>query len=856
MSLFRNRREAGGLLAEKLSELNLGRETCVLALPRGGVPIAWEISQQLKCPLDLVFIKKIGLAGQQELAIGAISEDSEVHWQRETIDWLGLKSSHLESLVSSKQKELQAQVKKLRKGRPAIDVKEKTVIVVDDGLATGATMIAALQFIRKNGPKRILVAVPVASDSAVDAIAPWSDETVVLEVPRPFFGVGQWYKDFSQVTDDEVQNLLEGFPTEGVSDHGVLIPHDELLLEGELTVPAVSKGLIIFAHGSGSTHRSPRNLKVATALNKFGFATLLFDLLTPAEAANRANVFNIPLLVERLRNATKWALEKDELRDLPIGYFGASTGAAAALGAARSESRVKSVVSRGGRPDLASEYLEHISCNVLLIVGGEDHEVIKLNERAKAALFSCEMVIVPGAGHLFEEGNTMDEVIEYASNWFEQTLRPNRSGLEIRPKKQIIEDVEHFLQPLTEDGIDALAKSVADARVVMLGEATHGTEEFYKFRRLISERLMRDHGFKFIAVEGDWPDCYNLNRYIQTGNGEKARLIMSQFNRWPTWMWANVQTQEMIEWMRGKNLGFYGLDVYSLYDSIDVVKQYAWKLKPDLKRRVLEAYSCFESFDKNEIAYSRSLAKFAVGCESEALDALRRILRLRLEETALHEEELFDAKQNAKIIRNAEQYYRAVLHGDANSWNVRDEHMMDTLLALLQKHDDGAKAIVWAHNTHIGDYHATDMREARCVNLGGLAREKLGVENVKLVGFGTYQGEVLAGRAWDARPEVMKLPPAATGSYEDYFHRVAEHTGLDQFFLPLNDLPSLSVKKGHRAVGVVYQSIFEQHGKNYVPTELSGRYDTFVFMDKTTALKAFPRSREIGLIPETWPTGT
>ena len=182
--------------------------------------------------------------------------------------------------------------------------------------------------------------------------------------------------------------------------------------------------------------------------------------------------------------------------------------------------------------------------------------------------------------------------------------------------------------------------------------------------------------------------------------------------------------------------------------------------------------------------------------------------------------------------------------------------MLDTLMALLRKYDDGAKAIVWAHNTHIGDYHATDMREAGYVNLGGLVREKLGAENVKLVGFGTYQGEVLAGRAWDARPEVMKLPPANASSFEGYFHNVSEHMGIDDFFLSLGNVPSLAVKKGHRAVGVVYQTIFEAHGKNYVPTELSKRYDSFVFIDKTTALKAFPRSRETGLIPETWPTGT
>lgn len=855
MDLFRDRHEAGELLAEKLEEMNLGREVCVLALPRGGLPVAREISDRLKCPLDMLFVKKIGAPHHQEFAIGAVSE-TEIIWHQESIDFLKLNKKELKELAQAKQIELKTRLNKWRKGKPAIDVKGKTVIVVDDGLATGATMSAALISLRKQGPKKIIVAVPVASETAAQAIAALCDHAVVLQIPRPFFAVGQWYQDFTQVTDEEVQNLLEGVRTEEISDHSIVIPYDNLLFEGALIVPAKAKGLVIFAHGSGSTHKSPRNQRVAAALNKFGFATLLFDLLTPDEANDRSNVFNIPLLVERLRNATGWAIEQEQLKDLPIGYFGASTGAAAALGAASGDDNIKSVVSRGGRPDLAGEYLKDVSAKVLLIVGGEDHGVIELNEKAKMGLFSCEMVIVPGAGHLFEEGNTLDEVIEYACNWFEQTLVPSKAQIIPRPHKQIVEDVENILQPLTEEGIAQLAKSIADSRVVMLGEATHGTEEFYKFRRLISQRLIQDHGFKFIAVEGDWPDCYRLNRYIQTGNGEKARLIMSQFNRWPTWMWANEQTEQMIEWMRGKNAGFYGLDVYSLYDSIAVIKDYTHKLNRDLRRRVLEAYSCFESFDKDEISYSRSLIKYPSGCQKEALDALRRLLRLRLEETSLHDDELFDAKQNARIIRNAEQYYRSVLQGDGASWNIRDEHMMDTLSALLQKHDDGAKAIVWAHNTHVGDYHATDMREAGYVNLGGLAREKLGPENVKLVGFGTYQGEVLAGRAWDAKPEVMNLPQAANGTYEDYFHRVAERIGIDNFYLPLKDIPSLAIKKGHRAVGVVYQSIFEQHGKNYVPTELSKRYDAFVFIDKTTSLKSFPRPREIGLIPETWPSGT
>lgn len=862
MELLKDRHEAGRLLAEIISEKLQGeRDICVLALPRGGVPVGWEVAHTLNCPLDVLFVKKIGAPGQPELAIGAVSEGGKVIWQQETVDWLKISADQLKELASNKQNELKAQVNKWRKDRTVTDVKDKTVVVVDDGLATGATMIAALRVLRKKSPRKIMVAVPVSSENAKRLVTEFCDEMVILETPQPFFAVGQWYVDFTQVTDEEVRNLLEMDPKRrpdtNLGDHEVLIPCDDLLLEGELIVPDKAKGLIIFAHGSGSSHSSPRNQKVAKAFNQLGFATLLFDLLTPDEAKDRPNAFNIPLLMERLKTATRWAMEKEDLSSLPVGYFGSDTGAAAALAAAARQPLVKSIVSRGGRLDLADNFLKDVQAKVLLIVPGAEPGALEQNDRARDGLYACEKAVIENARHLFEEENAMDDVIEYASNWFNQTLLiSGEAGITPYPNKQVVEDVERLLQPLTSGGIDALARSLSDARVVMLGEATHGSEEFYKFRRLISERLIEDHGFKFIAVEGDWPDCYKLNHYIQTGEGGNARDIMKQFSRWPTWMWANDQTKILVEWMRGKNAGFYGLDVYSLYDSIDVVKRYAQKLVPDLRQRVLEAYSCFESFDNDEIAYSRSLAKFPSGCESEALDALRRLLRLRLEESSLQREELFDAQQNAKIIRNGERYYRAVLQGESESWNIRDEHMLETLMALLQKYDDGAKAIVWAHNTHIGDYHATDMREAGYVNLGGLAREKIGMENVKLVGFGTHHGEVLAGRAWDAQPEAMNLPPAAPGSYEDYFHKVAKDIEIEDYFLPLRNIPSLSIKKGHRAVGVVYQTIFEQHGKNYVPTELSKRYDAFVYIDKTSALKAFPRPRDRGLLPETWPSGT
>ena len=861
---FENRRQAGRWLAERLQSLPL-KDVVVLALPRGGVPLGFEVARRLKAPLDVLVVKKIGATEQPEFAIGAAGEEGPAQWQQETVEWLKVSPAERQRLAQAVQNEVRAQVRKWRKGKPAVNVEGKTVVLVDDGLATGATMTAALQIIQRRHPARVLVAVPVAAQNAVNALQKLGAEVVVLEQPSPFHSVGQWYKDFTQLTDEEVMQLLEDQAPREHDQIRVLIPYNQVLLEGELAIPPDPRGLILFAHGSGSSRLSPRNRRVASELNKRGFASLLFDLLTPDEAAERGNVFNIPLLADRLRNATGWALDRADLRHLPMGYFGASTGAAAALQAAAGDPLIRSVVSRGGRPDLAGRDLSRIECPVLLLVGGEDHGVIELNQKAKRELKNAELVIVPGAGHLFEESGTLELVIEYAADWFSKTLHQEEPADFLRPvssfkahaRSQLIDEIETNLQPLSKENLELLARSLADARVVFLGESSHGTEEFYRIRRQLSQLLIEHHGFSMIAVEGDWPDCQKLNRYIRIGEGGSTRAVMSTFRRWPTWLWANEQSQHLLEWMRGRPCSFYGLDVYSLYESLSVIKEHSGRLPSELRQQILEAYSCFESFNRNELKYMRILKTPQESCEAEALAVLRKLLRVRLEETSLDAEELFDTKQNAKIVRGAQRYYQALLRAESESWNIRDQHMMDTLLALLNHHGESSKAIVWAHNTHIGDYHATDMRDAGYINLGGLAREHFGPDNVKLVGFGTYQGQVVAGRAWEAKPEAMELPPARPGSVEADLHQAAEQVGLSEFYLDLSKAPALSALKGHRAVGVVYQSRFEAEGRNYVPTELSKRYDIFVFCDQTSALKVLGSEDETkGLLPETWPSGS
>jgi erythromycin esterase-like protein len=327
-------------------------------------------------------------------------------------------------------------------------------------------------------------------------------------------------------------------------------------------------------------------------------------------------------------------------------------------------------------------------------------------------------------------------------------------------------------------------------------------------------------------------------------------------------MWANEEMLPLIDWMKSKKMGhIYGLDVYSLFDSIAHVKHFLKGIDSDLALRIMQRYNCFEPFAHDEMAYAKSLVKFPMGCQEEVISNLRELLRLRLHDTHLSPTDFFDLKQNARIIDHADRYYRAMISGEAKSWNIRDQHMLETLENLLNYHGPKSKAIVWAHNTHIGDYHATDMLENDYINLGGLAREKFGRENINLVGFGTYEGQVTASTAWGAEDQAMNLPQAPSGTYESYFHKAAIEMESPAIITRLSGLETnspLHRRLGHRAVGVVYDPSMESRkNRNYVPTELAHRYDSFVFVDQTKALKALsvPHFEDRAELPETWPSG-
>ena len=859
---FKNRIEAGNILADKLlSFQNL--DPVVLALPRGAVPMAYEIAKKLHAPLDVVLVKKIGAPGHEEFAIGAIAEDEKPILNHQIISMYKFDPVEIENVVYKRISEIRARAKMYREKYPAVALKGRSVIVVDDGLATGATMSAAITWLRSQEVDKIIVAVPVSSWEAAEDIRSRVDEFISLIVPDNMMAVGRWYKEFSQVSDEEVLECLQKQKgNESDTDNKtVWIEDGAARLQGVLSIPAQAKGLVLFAHGGGSSHKSPRNLYVAKALNEAGFGTLLFDLLTVNESLNRKNVFDIDLMASRLLVATDWAKKVNP--DLPIGYFGSSTGAAAALKAAQDRLDIFSIISRGGRPDLALDSLPQVYAPTLLLVGQEDHPVIPLNELAKKHLKNSEMILIPHAGHLFEEAGTLEQVVEYAVSWLSSCLKlhlEKNIDTHFDVKENIVNEIEQSARAfsITSD-LDDWIREISQHKIVMLGEATHGTRDFYSLRREISKKLLKDHGFNFIAVEGDWPDCIRLNQYIHNQNDHRNEdIVCGEFHRWPTWMWANEEVASLIKWMKKNRKGsFYGLDVYSLYDSLDEIKKCIEKVDPVISMNIMKTYKCFEAYRFDEYAYARSLLKVPKGCLNEVVTNLRSLLRVRLEETTFNLDEFFGAKQNARVITNAEKYYRAMILGGAESWNVRDHHMLETLEELLRLHGPDSKAIIWAHNTHIGDYHATDMLENGYINLGGLAREKFGMENVFLLGFSTFQGTVTAGHAWGGEEIKMNLPKAQVGSYEEYLHQASVNLKSNKLLIDLKSVGKnsfLNRKLPHRAVGVVYDPDHESKG-NYVPTELAKRYDGLMFVDQSTALGSLSATYVREKLPETWPAG-
>src|SRR5438270_1765307 len=379
------------------------------------------------------------------------------------------------------------------------------------------------------------------------------------------------------------------------------------------------------------------------------------------------------------------------------------------------------------------------------------------------------------------------------------------------------EFVRELAQPLDggSNDYDALLELIGNARIVLLGEASHGTHEFYFERAQIAKRLIAERNFTVLAIEADWPDASRVHRYVRgSGNDANASEALAGFRRFPTWMWRNTVVVDFVEWLRAFNedvdpkrakAGFYGMDLYSLHASIDAVLNYLEKVDPDAAARAKLRYSCFDHFSREpqEYGYAATVGA-AESCESavvaQLVDLQRHSADFLSRDGAIAKEELFFAEQNARLVKNAEEYYRSMFRGRASSWHLRDGHMVETIEALVQ-HLNGSrqpKAIVWAHNSHLGDARATEMGQHGELNVGQLIRERFGSEAV-LVGFSTHHGSVTAASDWGAIAERKNVRPALAGSYEQLFHE----TGLDRFWIDLRDI-------GEKVISAVYGTALER----------------------------------------------
>ncbi len=651
--LFKDRVDAGRQLAKKLSAYAGRTDVLVLALPRGGVPVAAEVARTLGAPFDVFLVRKLGVPSHPELAMGAIAEGGVEVLSEDLIRDLAVPQAAIEQVAVRERMEMDRRDTLYRDGRPRPVVRGQTVIVVDDGLATGSTMQAAVLALRRLEPEGVVVAAPVGAAESCERLRHLADDVVCVMTPEPFRAVALWYEQFAQTTDEEVRQLLA----------------------------------------------------------------------RPSESADP---------VQAVRG-----------------------------------------------------------------------HAIRLNEKAT----------------------------DY----------------------------------------DGLLDAIGDARVVMIGEATHGTHEFYRERALITERLIAEKGFDGVAVEADWPDAYRVNRYVRGESAdEDGTASLDDFGRFPMWMWRNTDVLDFIGWLRAHNdtqpadarAGFYGLDLYSLRASIQAVLAYLDRVDPEAARRARDRYSCFDQFGEDVQQYGYAAAfGLTPTCERQVLAELVELQRRRAEYAsrdgrAAHDD-FFFAAQNARLVRNAEEYYRTMFQGRAESWNLRDEHMaqsVEELLAFLDRQHKAAKLVLWAHNSHLGDARATDMAHQGELNVGQLVRQRLGAEAIS-IGFTTHHGTVTAASEWDGPPERKPVRPGMPGSYERLFH----DAGIPRFLLRLRDAPlvtALAAPLLERAIGVLYLPKTERQS-HYFYAKLAEQFDFVIHIDETRAVEPLERSAgwEAGEMAETYPTG-
>ena len=415
------------------------------------------------------------------------------------------------------------------------------------------------------------------------------------------------------------------------------------------------------------------------------------------------------------------------------------------------------------------------------------------------------------------------------------------------PDAELVRFLSKKAVPVNDYGdLDDLIKIAGSRRLILLGEASHGTAEFYRWRSEITKRLIVENEISFIAVEGDWASIYRLNEYVKNapGSPSTARRVLRTFDRWPEWMWGNTEIENLAEWLKDYNsklpqdekVGFFGMDVYGQWEAMEDLLEFTVKYMPDYHSEIRNKLQCFANYDRDEWRYARAVVGMGhpscAGELSEVVELLRQMAPVLRE---IDENKFIRARQNAIVLKNAEDFFRLAITDNTASWNSRATHMWESVMWLLNEHGDNSKAVVWAHNTHVGDAEATTMRYQNMVNIGQLSRQFLGADEVFITGFGTNTGRVNAGSSWGSAMQQMRIPKAIEGSYENIFSQIRH----EQFYLIFDDKdrnhPELMQFRGHRAIGVVYNPRYE--AGNYVPTILPLRYDAFIFIRETSELK-------------------
>jgi erythromycin esterase-like protein/predicted phosphoribosyltransferase len=626
------------------------------------VPVAAEVATALGASLDVFLVRKLGVPGHEELALGAIAEGGIEVLNTRLIHELAVPRTVIDRIAVRERLELERRDRLFRGHRQRTPAAGHIAVLVDDGLATGATMEAAILALRELKPARIVVAAPVGAPETCRRLLRVADEVVCPNQPPSFTAVGLWYDDFTQTTDEEVRELLA--------------------TAGRLALPAAGR------------------------------------TIEPVDIVR--------------------------MRALPLA------------------------------------------------------------------------------------GSPRD--------------------------------------------YDALLDGIGEARVVLLGEATHGTHEFYRERAVITKRLITEKGFTAVAVEADWPDAYRINRYVRgAGTDADASQALSDFRRFPSWMWRNADVLDFIGWLRERNdgvapdrrAGFYGLDLYSLRASMAAVVSYLGKVDPPAARRARERYACFDRFgdEMQKYAYA-TLYDVSASCEREVVSELvelrRRAAEYARRDGRLAADDHFFAEQNAKLVQHAEAYYRTMLGGHIESWNLRDRHMagaLDDLLAFLDRGSAGSRVVVWAHNSHLGDARATELGQRGELNVGQLVRERFGSAAV-LVGFTTFTGTVTAASDWDGPAERKQVRPAIGGSCERLLHEA----GVPRMLLPLRSDPDLAAvfatPRLERAIGVLYLPATERRS-HYFRARLADQFDYVLHFDRTRAVEPLERTSmwEAGEVEETYPSG-